>query len=256
MRRPPTPDARRIGFAELRMEGGNALRRGLAGSPEEVGRWLETAARFGLVEAQVLFGQVLLDGNGVTPDATTAFSWFRIAAEAGYAPGMNMTGRCLEKAWGVGSDLSAAARWYRRAAEASLDWAQYNLANLLLRGRGVAKDRRQALSWFLKAAHQGHAKSMNLVGRFLEEGWEVPPDREAAFTWYRRAAEGGDFRGQFNLAAQLASWGRDAEAVEWFDQAAHSGTPEFLVTMAQWLRQQPNQAMQAIAARIIECGHK
>jgi uncharacterized protein len=209
--------------------------RALAGDPVEAAALLERAAHYGLVEAQTLFGQILLDGRGVTKDASRAYRWFRIAADAGYAPGMNMAGRCLELGWGVGRDWGAAAARYRGAAEASLDWGQYNLANMLLRGRGVRLDRGQALTWYLRAAYQGHAKSMNLVGRFLEEGWEVPQDREAAVGWYRKAAELGDFRAQFNLATWLLQQDRASEAMSWLRQAALTGSVDFLQDLLGWI---------------------
>jgi TPR repeat protein len=78
----------------------------------------------------------------------------------------------------------------------------------------------------------------------------MPVDREAACEWYRRSAEGGDFRGQFNLGTLLVERGQDAEAAVWFDRAARTGTPEFLASMAQWLRGQRNPAIQVIATRI------
>ena len=178
----------RIAFDALR-----ALSKGewaalLAGGAETAAPWIASAARYGLVEAQLVLGQMLLDGRGIRRDPTSAARWFAAAADAGCVEAMNMLGRCHEMGWGVRQDDAAAADWYSRAAEQGLDWAQYNLANLTLRGRGVAKDRAKALWLYLRAADQGHAKSMNMVGRYFEEGWEVARDAGAALEWYRRAA--------------------------------------------------------------------
>src|SRR4051812_4362873 len=110
--------ARPIRFDELRSLDTAAWQSALAGEPENAARWLDAAARYGLVEAQTLFGQILLDGRGLPKDPPRAFRWFSIAAEAGHAPAMNMAGRCLEHGWGVIRDWAAATGWYRRAAEA------------------------------------------------------------------------------------------------------------------------------------------
>jgi uncharacterized protein len=233
VKRPPTRG--KLSYNTLRSLDKTGWDEILAGAPEEAARCLEAAACYGIVEAQVLFGQVLLDGRGIGRDAPRAYRWFRIAAEANHVPAMNMVGRCLELGWGVAREWPEAARWYRRAAEASLDWAQYNLANMLLRGRGVEKDRAQALEWYLRAARQGHAKSINLVGRFLEEGWEVERDRFAAISLYRQAAELGDFRAQFNLATWLIQQGRSREAVFWLQQAATIGSVDFVRDLNDWI---------------------
>ena len=170
---------RQIAFQILRDMPKDELAVRLSGPPEEAAASIASAARFGLVEAQLLFGQVLLDGRGTPRDPAAAVLWFGAAASAGSAEAMNMLGRCHEMGWGVRSDCAVAAVWYARAADHGLDWAQYNLANLTLRGRGVAQDRRKALSLYLSAARSGHAKSMNMIGRYCEEGWEVVRDTAA-----------------------------------------------------------------------------
>jgi len=246
--RPPIKPGR-ISFAALRA---GDLAEHLSGDPSDAVAWLDAAARYGLVEAQVALGQCLLDGHGQPPDAAGAVRWFTIAAEAGYPPAMNMLGRCLEKGWGTPADLPCAASCYRRAAERSLDWGQYNLANMLLRGRGVLQDRGAAYGWFLCAARQGHAKSMNLVARFLEEGWEMPADPAAAWAWYRRSAEGGDYRGQYNWGSCLARQNRLAEAAIWFRLAAATATSDLLQIMAERFAREEISAFADAAAIVHE----
>jgi TPR repeat protein len=233
--RPAAP----LSLGALRHEGGAALRAALAGPPEEAVRWLDAAARYGLVEAQLWLGQCLLDGRGTPPAPVRALGWFRVAARAGYPPAMNMLGRCLERGWGCRPDPAAAVAWYREAAAEGEEWAQYNLANALLRGRGVPADRAGALHWFRRAAASGHAKSMNLVGRFHEEGWECRRDPAAAARCYRHAAEEGDERGAYNWATCLARAGRGGEAATWFLRAARAATPDLLAVMAETLAGQP-----------------
>jgi uncharacterized protein len=224
----------------------------LAGDPAKAAPWIESAARYGLPEAQLRLGQMRLDGTGVTRDEASALNWFIQAAKAGSPAGMNMAGRCYENAWGAPEDLVEAARWYRLAAETGYDWGQYNYANMLFDGRGVACDQALAFDWYRLAADQGHARAMNLVARSYEEGWGVARDRTAAYEWYRRSADGGYFRAQFNLATLLVAEGRVDEAMDWFDKACRAATPDSLANMTQALIGHGDSRLAALGRRIGE----
>ena len=205
------------------------LRAMLEESPGKAAQGILAAAGQGIVEAQLLLGQILLDGRGIEQDPTLARTWFAIASKADSAMAHNMLGRCLEPGWGGDADLPAAARQYRFAAQAGLDWGLYNLANLLATGRGLVQDHTQALACYRQAALMGHAKSMNLYGRYLEEGLGgLSVDRQAACEWYRRSAEAGDFRGMFSLAMVLAERGQLPQAHPWLEQARQQGNLKFL----------------------------
>jgi len=210
--------------------------------------WLESAARYGLAEAQLRLGQLLLDGDGdAAADPSAARGWFSCAAAQGSPEAMNMLGRCLEHGWGGEADLAGAAGWYRRAADAGLDWGEYNYANLLFDGRGVRRDQAAACAWYAKAAAKGHARAMNLLARCCEEGWGVACDPAAARGWYLRSAEAGYFRAQYNHATLLAADGRLAEAVGWFEQALVGGPAEARASMAAALARHPEPRIAALA---------
>jgi len=197
-------------------------------SPVRAAQAILMAAKEGVVDAQALLGQILLEGRGIERDEALALRWFQIAAQGGHRMARNMLGRCREHGWGGAVDEAAAAREYRLAADAGLDWGLYNYANLLATGRGVAEDQPHALACYRQAAEKGHAKSMNLLGRYLEEGQYCPRDLEAAVAWYRRSAEAGDFRGQFSYAAVLADRGQVDAALEWLRKALAGGNLKFL----------------------------
>ena len=216
-------------------------------SPVRAAQAILIAAKEGVVDAQALLGQILLEGRGIARDEALALRWFQIAAQGGHLMARNMAGRCLEHGWGGAADEAQAARQYRIAAEAGLDWAQYNYANLLATGRGVAEDQPQALSFYRQAAEQGHAKSMNLLGRYLEDGRFCLQDREAAVSWYRRSAEGGDFRGQFSYAAVLADRGQIDAALEWLGTALTGGNLKFLRTAHKALAAADDPRIRAMA---------
>ncbi|VVO36650.1 tetratricopeptide repeat protein [Pseudomonas fluorescens] len=226
---------------------GDRLKAMLNESPASAAQAILIAAREGVLDAQALLGQILLDGRGIAQDQPLAVRWFAIAAQRGHLMARNMLGRCHEHGWGCAADAAVAAVHYRVAAEAGLDWAMYNYANLLATGRGVMIDPVQALSLYRQAAELGHAKSMNLLGRYLEEGQICPADPLAARCWYRRSAEGGDFRGQFSFAALLADEGQVDEALSWLRQALAGGNQNFLRVSGEALLNAPHPVIRAMA---------
>lgn len=232
----------------------------LAGPPGDLAKALFGAAEAGDPLAQLIYGQCLLDGNGVAADAQAAFLHFHRAAQAGLAEAMNMVGRCFDQGWGVPVLPEEAARWFERAAEADLDWGLYNFATMLALGRGVAMDRERALGLFRRAASRGHAKSANMVGSFHEDGWSVPVNRALAAYHYARAAEGGDFRGAFNHARMLAEDGKADKALHWLDRArdlAQScGNVRFLGQMGAWLAGREEAEFRALSAEFKEFSSK
>ena len=197
-------------------------------NPRAYARWVMHAAQLGDADAQATLAQLLLDGRGVQKDEALALSWFRIAARQRHPMAINMIGRCLENGWGCATDLVDAAEHYRQAADLGLDWGLYNYGQLLTGGRGVARDLGAAYALFEQAADKGHAKSMNLLGRFHHEGVVVPKDVRLAKAWYQRAAQAGDFRGQYNHAAELVAEGDEAQACVWLERALATATPGFL----------------------------
>jgi TPR repeat protein len=201
------------------------VRRLFGQSPERTAGWVRLLALEGVAQAQVCYGQMLLEGTGVDRNESEAFAWFTRAAVQGELDALNMVGRCLENGWGCEIDVAGAAEHYHRAADQGHAWAQYNLGHLYLDGIGVGRDAEIAYRYYSRAAAQNHPRAMNLVGRCCEEGWGAPKDFEAAADWYRRSAEAGYFRGQYNWASILLKCERTEEAALWLERAAASGTP-------------------------------
>lgn len=223
-------------MAKLRQMSAAELRTLLGGEPAKAAAWIESAARFGLAEAQLRLGQMLLDGVGVARDEIAALAWFVRAARQGDGEAMNMVGRCHENGWGTAVDLEAAADWYARSGAAGCAWGCYNHANMLFDGRGVVQDLAGALAGYRRAAKQGHARAMNLLARCCEEGWGAPRDGKQARAWYRRSAEAGYFRAQFNHASVLAAEGHLDAALGWFETALREAPPDARASLAAALR--------------------
>jgi len=209
---------------------------------------VRAAALRGVHQAQVLYGQMLLDGKFVKQEQAAAFHWFERAACGGNLMAINMVGRCLDQGWGVAPSPSLAEKWFRKAAEGGLDWGMYNLATLLTLGPGgVFRDKGAAFYWLQKAADLGHVKSINLLGGFYEDGWVVQRDLVIARDHYRRAAIGGDFRGQFNYARFLLEEGDLVGALYWLHQVPQSATPAFLEKMREYLAASPQYELRNFA---------
>jgi len=212
------------------------LQRILAGPPEQATATLKAAAEGGVVQAQLVYGQWLLDGRGVDCDPAQAVQWFEHASRDGDPMALNMLGQCHAHGWGVPRNAFMAAYWFRLAAIGGLDWGMYNYATALSLGQGIAIDRSAALDWFRKAAALGHAKSMNMIGSFHEDGWVVDRDEGRALDWYRQAGAAGDFRGQFNCARLMLALGDTETALAWLRKVPETATPAFLDKAGAWLR--------------------
>ncbi|HKS13712.1 MAG TPA: tetratricopeptide repeat protein [Pseudomonas sp.] len=228
------------------------LRGMLEESPAKAAQAILAAAGQGVVQAQLLLGQILLDGRGIERDLVLARQWFAIAAQGGSAMAHNMLGRCLEHGWGGEQDLAQAVAHYRTAAQAGLDWGLYNYANMLGTGRGVAQDQAGAFAAYRRAAQDGHAKSMNLLGRYLELGIACDADFTRARRWYRRSAQAGDFRGQFSHAAVLAEQGEVGEALGWLRRALEAGNANFLRSSIPELERARDARVRGMAERYRE----
>ncbi|MFQ6573311.1 tetratricopeptide repeat protein [Pseudomonas sp. UM16] len=230
-------------------------------SPAKAAQAILAAAAEDVVDAQLLLGQILLDGRGIEKDPDLARRWFSIAVSRGSAMAGNMLGRCLEHGWGGAVNPAQAARHYRMAAEAGLDWGMYNYANMLATGRGVSQDHKAAQAWYRQAAEQGHGKSMNLLGRYLEEGQHCQGNVLEAQGWYQRSAQAGDFRGQFSHAGVLAALGQTEEALAWLQRALAGGNANFLRVAGPALEQAEQSEIRSLASAYrtrlaqLEAGH-
>lgn len=213
---------------------------------------VRAAALRGVHQAQVIFGQMLLDGRLVERNPAWALHWFEQAAKGGNLIAVNMVGRCLDQGWGVPRSAALAEPWFRKAAERGLDWGMYNLATLLALGEGgVPQDKLQALHWLRRAAELGHAKSINLIGSFYEDGWVVVQDLGIAAEHYKRSAELGDFRGQFNHARFLAAAGDFEGAERWLRRVPVTATPAFLEKARRFLNASEDARMRSLGRTLI-----
>lgn len=225
---------------------GEQLRDLLASNPRDAARWISSAAQAGFPAAQVVWGQLLLDGRGVDRDPGAAFTWFEKAAATGDIEARNMVGRCYEQGWGVVPDWRRATKAFEIAAQAGHVWGQVNLAQMLMRA-GSPAERSRCFALFKAAAESGtskpHLKAMNSLARFLEEGWAGPPDPAGAAYWYLRAAKLGDHWAQYNIATILFRQGDQEAADQWLRSAIAVSDNGFRRRIAPLLLARPELAL-------------
>ncbi len=214
------------------------LRDLLVSNPHDATRWVKAAAEADIIAAQIVWGQLLLDGTRVARDPAAAFVWFERAAQSGDPDGQNMVGRCYEQGWGVEANPKLATEFFELAAAGGHVWGQVNLAQMLMRG-GNPADRPRSFELFRAAAEGGtskaNLKAMNSLARFLEEGWAVSANPGRALHWYRRAAALGDHWAQYNLATILHAGGDVYAADAWLERAVANSDDGFRRRIAQLL---------------------
>lgn len=236
-------------FSRLKHLSDEEWRAALNESPEKAARWVEAAAVYGNVDAQLYWAQMLLDGYGTPRDPERAFRWYGVAAESGRADALNMLGRCYERGWGVECDRRKAAEFFRAAAEKSDNWGRFNLACLLIEGDGMDRNLDEAYELLAQAAQEDHVKSFYRIGLFHEHGWGRPHDRNKALYWYRRSAQAGDFRGQYRYARMLLDDGKRDEALSWIDRCIGTAPAGFCREIAPELLAHPDPDLRLAGQR-------
>ncbi|WP_374294282.1 tetratricopeptide repeat protein [Sphingomonas sp.] len=231
---------------------GEALRACLAQPGPARVALVRDAAQAGEAQAQLVYGQMLLDGTETRADPREALDWFTRAAAQHHPMALNMVGRCYELGWGCAADAVRAVACYRVAAEQGLAEAMYNYATQLALGHGIAADRVEALGWLERAGSMGYAKAVNFIGSFAEDGWAGPRDMVKAARCYAQAAEGGDFRAAFNHARMLGAEGQIEGALDWLGRAISAGTPAFAARVVHWCAASDIPAFRRYAGSIRE----
>lgn len=210
-------------------------RRILDSGPEQAASWIRFAAERGFRSAQLVLGQMHLDGHGVSLDPVAAYGWFERAAAIGSLDARNMLGRCHELGWGVPASHAEALCHYRRAAVRGHTWGLYNLGCLLLYG-DVRRNHREAFRCFsAAAAHakgEASSKALGMLARCHDEGWGTPVDHVAALRCYQAATVSGDCWAALNLGMIYLEANREGEALAAFEVALAHATPHCLPVIA------------------------
>jgi hypothetical protein len=234
--------------------------------------WFSKGAEHGQAHAQLMLGDLYLQGTGVTRDPTTAIAWVRRSAEQGYPPAESALGGAYasgngvpqdgaqavawlrkasdqgntgadhmladmyEKGTVVPQDFTESVRWLRKAADLEDRVAEYSVGVAYGLGRGVPLDHAQEAQWYHKAADHKYAPAQFNLGYAYENGLGVPQDREQAVLWYRKAADQGNASAQVNLGVAYANGAGvpadPVEAYKWISIAVPGASRD---NQSQWI---------------------
>ena len=196
---------------------------------------IQIAAQQGYAPAQLVFGNMYENGQGVTKDQSHATFWYRKAAEQGFAPAQHNLGNMYLNGYGVPKNEREALIWFLRAAEQGIARAQASLGFMYADGRGVPKDERTAVVWLRKGAEQGDPNAQFDLGLMYQNGRGVAVDYSQALRWYRKAAEQGNASAQLNLGVMyhngMGVTKDDAQAVAWYRKAAALGNEQAKINL-------------------------
>jgi len=161
--------------------------------PEAIGGpVLRAAVLKGDAAAAYEVGVRFVEGKGVTPNFDEAAKWLDRAARAGVVPAIFRLGTFYEKGLGVKKDVDIARRYYMQAAERGNAKAMHNLAVLDADGGGKGANYASAAQWFRKAADRGVADSEYNLGILYARGIGVEQNLAESFKWFSLAAAQGD----------------------------------------------------------------
>lgn len=111
-------------------------------------------------------GKMLIDGNGVTKDATQGVSYLLNAAEGGFANAQYQLGNCYMEGNGVAQDAGEAVSWYKKAVSNGVIGAKWQLAECYRTGNGSNMNFDEAIGLYAEAVANGYTKSFK---KLLEE---------------------------------------------------------------------------------------
>jgi TPR repeat protein len=156
-------------------------------------KMLESEAKGGQPEAELLYGLALLEGRyGTNPDPVNGYNWIRRSAHEGDVYAQYMLGTLYAEGRGTEVKNDRAVYWWRQAAKGGNSQAQYLLGKSYLEGKLVPRDNTEAIHWLTKAAEQGSSDAELLIGKMYLEGDAVAQDKLLAHDWLSRAARQGN----------------------------------------------------------------
>lgn len=152
-------------------------------------------------KAQVLIGDMYLQGKGVARDEATALRWMQKAANLGDAQAMSLVAISLEEGAGVARSDAQALEWWRKAAGSGYGTAQTALALRLLASDQRSAAHAEGMQWLQKAAVSNESDAQLLLGAAYYEGARgLAKDRNQALHWLRAAAAQGNKEAQAAVA--------------------------------------------------------
>jgi uncharacterized protein len=172
-------------------------------SPIEFLKWGQKAANEGNEEAQYGVGIVYYGDE----DYENAAEYLEPAAEAGNAGAQVAFGLMLMNGQGVKKDIKSAIKWYRKSADQDNRLAQVSLASLYFMGEVIPQDYSKAFDLYEKASEQGLGVASHGIGVMYKNGLGFGKNKDLAKKHFQLAVEQGYSESQAELDSLNSFWG-------------------------------------------------
>lgn len=179
------------GVVAVRERLATADRRTQTMSQEDLAHFYQNDADQGSVQAQLVAGQLLYQGQGAPQDFPRALRYFNAAAQQGNANAMAFLGEMHAAGHGVPQDNATALRHYEAAAAKQSAAGQTGLGLLYLHGQGVKQSYEKAHKLFTASAAQGHGDGQLNLGFLYYNGLGTKRDYRKAMHYFGLAAQHG-----------------------------------------------------------------
>ncbi|EUK19163.1 SEL1-like repeat protein [Commensalibacter papalotli (ex Servin-Garciduenas et al. 2014)] len=162
--------------------------------------WLKKCCKE-VIPARYWYGRMLLQGTGGEQDTDKGYAWISSAAHEGIIDAQMLWANILLE--GNSNDGSAlaeeAVKFYKMAADQGSVPAMFSLGAVYGGGNHLEPDREKAQEWFRKAAEKGHPKAQMMLGRYLARGLAGTKDLDQARYWLELALKSGEVDAEIDL---------------------------------------------------------
>lgn len=194
-------------------------------------RRVVSKAKAGDPEAQLILGQLYLQGRGVRRNVRAGVKYLTSSAEQG-----NTLAQVVLSGYyrGAGKDPAKAHSYTEQAAAAGNADAQMQLGFDYHNGYAVERDDREAEAWLKKASDQGNYEAMAYLGNLhLTSPDPQVSDPDRGMSELSSASERGNGRASFFLGMMYGGYGHVPEnrfmAYRMISRSADQGDPDGLL---------------------------
>lgn len=222
---------------------------------------MNEAANENCVEAQLMLGNLYLEGNSVAADTSKANYWLIKAVgngsmEAAYYFADQMLLGKFSGGSPTSKEIRQAIVYLERTAAAGYCKAFLRLATIFGTGEFGTKDQSKTLIYLEHAARCGSLAGMMQLADSYQHGKQGEKDYRKSYFWFEQAAELGDTwarcaLGDFNLHG-LGKEQSTEEAIKHYRIAANSMDPEICADLGRLLWQLADETTDLQAKRKAE----
>ncbi|MCR5445605.1 MAG: sel1 repeat family protein [Bacteroidales bacterium] len=159
---------------------------------ESAMEYIQSAMMHGSFDAQVLFAQALLNGDGVEQNPTVAVEMLNeLAPVDSKGQALLWLGIAYYTGTGVVTDVEKALQLIDSAASKGNMRAMLVMGQLYNGSEGIVRDTVKVVEWYNRAIAAGNVDAMIQLADGYQKGSLVPRDEKRAAELYQRAAELG-----------------------------------------------------------------